>query len=83
MIMTFLLEAAVITKINKVLYRIQYCKNMACFCGCKEYEKDSNGFKVGCVKCGHGPQNHDNEWRQQSRADEVEKQSQKRDTDFG
>ncbi len=56
---------------------------MACFCGCEMYEKDSNGFKCGCVKCGHGPQNHDNKWRQLSRADEIEKQSQKRDTDFG
>jgi len=56
---------------------------MACFCGCKVYEKDSNGFKVGCVKCGHGPQNHDEKWRQSERAEEAEKQSQKRDADFG
>lgn len=40
---------------------------MTCFCGCETYEKDSNGFKVGCTKCGHGPQNHDDEFRNTSR----------------
>ena len=56
-------------------------KNMACFCGCETYQKDDNGFKVACVKCGHGPQNHDNEFREAARKNES--QSQKRDADFG
>jgi hypothetical protein len=25
--------------------------------------KDSNGFKVGCVKCSHGPQNHEESFK--------------------
>ena len=54
---------------------------MACFCGCETYEKDENGFKIACVKCGHGPQNHDEEFRAAARANEN--QSQKRDADFG
>ena len=54
---------------------------MACFCGCQIFEKDPDGFKAGCVKCHHGAQNHDNEFREASRANES--QSQKRDTDFG
>jgi len=33
------------------------------------------------MKCGHGPQNHDDEFRASARANEQ--QSQKRDTDFG
>jgi len=52
---------------------------MTCFCGCETYEKNSDGFKIGCVKCGHGPQNHDDEFRASARKDE----SQKRDVDFG
>ena len=40
---------------------------MTCFCGCETYEKDTNGFKVGCTKCGHGPQNHDDGFRNVSR----------------
>ncbi len=54
---------------------------MACFCGCETYEKNENGFKLACVKCGHGPQNHDDEFRNSARANEA--QSQKRDVDFG
>ena len=54
---------------------------MACFCGCDTYEKNSNGFRIECVKCGHGPQNHDDEFRAAARANEN--QSQKRDADFG
>ena len=54
---------------------------MACFCGCETYEKDSNGFKIACVKCGHGPQNHDEEFRAAARANKN--QSQKRDANFG
>jgi Zn ribbon nucleic-acid-binding protein len=36
---------------------------MACFCGCETYEKNEDGFKIACVKCGHGPQNHNDEFR--------------------
>ncbi|MDE1726141.1 MAG: hypothetical protein KGH89_02615 [Thaumarchaeota archaeon] len=36
---------------------------MTCFCGCETYVKDSNGFKVGCVKCSHGPQNHEESFK--------------------
>lgn len=54
---------------------------MACFCGCTTYIKDPDGFKVGCVKCKHGAQNHDDEFRSASRKNES--QSQKRDVDFG
>ena len=53
---------------------------LACFCGCETYEKNENGFKLACVKCGHGPQNHDDEFRNSARANET--QSQKRDVDF-
>jgi len=56
-------------------------KIMACFCGCETYEKNDNGFKIACVKCGHGPQNHDDEYREAARKNES--QSQKRDADFG
>jgi len=54
---------------------------MACFCGCETYEKNSNGFRIECTRCGHGPQNHDDEFRAAARANEG--QSQKRDADFG
>ena len=54
---------------------------MACFCGCKTYERDPNGFKTGCVKCNHGPQNHEDEFRKTARTNEN--LSQKRDVDFG
>jgi len=54
---------------------------MACFCGCEEYQKNPNGYLVGCVKCGHGPQNHEDEFREAYRANEN--QSQSRDVDFG
>ena len=52
---------------------------MTCFCGCEEFEKNPNGQFVGCVKCGHGLQNHDTKYRESAN----EEQSQKRDTDFG
>jgi|AP95_1055475.scaffolds.fasta_scaffold143326_2 Zn ribbon nucleic-acid-binding protein len=55
--------------------------SMACFCGCKTYEKNDDGFKIACVKCGHGPQNHDDEYRFAARKNES--QSQKREVDFG
>jgi len=54
---------------------------MACFCGCETYEKDDDGFKIACVKCGHGSQNHDEAFRDAARKNES--QSQKRDVDFG
>jgi len=54
---------------------------MACFCGCKTFVKDEYGFKVGCVNCTHGPQNHDDDFRFAARKNET--QSQKRDADFG
>lgn len=55
--------------------------SMACFCGCETYEKNDDGFKIACVKCGHGPQNHNDEFRDAARKNES--QSQKRDADFG
>lgn len=61
-----------------VLKIIQY---MACFCGCESWQKNDDGFRVACVKCGHGPQNHDDEFRASARKNES--QSQKRDADFG
>jgi len=54
---------------------------MACFCGCAEHVRDPNGFRIGCVSCGHGPQNHEDGFREASRSNESG--SQKRDTDFG
>ncbi len=54
---------------------------MACFCGCETYHKSGNGFIIACTKCGHGPQNHDDEFRASARKNES--QSQKRDVDFG
>ncbi|MDE1769746.1 MAG: hypothetical protein WCC55_08365 [Nitrosotalea sp.] len=36
---------------------------MTCFCGCETFVKDSNGFKVGCVKCNHGAQNHEESFK--------------------
>ena len=54
---------------------------MACFCGCAEYVKNENGYKIACISCGHGPQNHEEEFRAAARANES--QDQKRDVDFG
>ena len=54
---------------------------MVCFCGCNKYSKNENGFKIACVLCGHGPQNHDDEFRASARKNESK--SQKRDADFG
>ena len=54
---------------------------MGCFCGCPEYEASPNGFRIGCVRCSHGPQNHSDEFRRSARGNE--KSSQKRDADFG
>ena len=54
---------------------------MACFCGCETFEKHPDGKIVGCVKCNHGRQNHDDEWRAAARKNEE--QSQKSDVYFG
>ncbi|HJM45877.1 MAG TPA: hypothetical protein QGF44_02760 [Candidatus Nitrosopelagicus sp.] len=54
---------------------------MACFCGCEEFVKNSNGKIMGCVKCNHGRQNHSDEWRAAARSNTEG--SQKRDSDFG
>jgi hypothetical protein len=54
---------------------------MACFCGCETYEKNPDGRIIGCMKCNHGPQNHDEKFRESARLNEE--QSQKRDADFG
>ena len=53
---------------------------MACFCGCEKFEKNPNGAKISCMKCGHGRQNHDEAFRAAARANEG--QSQKRDVEF-
>ena len=66
---------------TKRYIEIKLSENMACFCGCESFEKDPNGFKVGCVKCSHGPQNHEDGFRESARSNEN--QSQKRDVDFG
>ena len=71
-------------QLRKILKDISSLKNhsiMACFCGCETYQKNDDGFKIACVKCGHGPQNHDDEFRDAARKNES--QSQKRDADFG
>ncbi|HJJ22007.1 MAG: hypothetical protein MT334_03245 [Candidatus Nitrosopumilus limneticus] len=54
---------------------------MTCFCGCETYVKNEDGFRIACVKCEHGPQNHDDAFRHAARKNES--QSQKRDVDFG
>ena len=47
----------------------------------KNFEKNPNGKILGCVKCNHGRQNHDEEFRASARMNEE--LSQKRDSDFG
>ena len=83
--MKFLLENVVnqikTSNIRKDISDQKNLSYMACFCGCETYEKNENGFKIACVKCGHGPQNHDDEYRAAARKNEN--QSQKRDADFG
>jgi hypothetical protein len=69
------------TFIPKDISSQKLLSNMACFCGCETYEKNDDGFKIACVKCGHGSQNHDDEYRESARKNES--QSQKRDADFG
>ena len=48
---------------------------MACFCGCETYVKNEDGFKIACVKCEHGPQNHDDEFRAAARKNESQSQN--------
>ena len=48
---------------------------MACFCGCNDFEKNPNGQYVGCVKCGHGRQNHDDKYRESARKNEEQSQN--------
>jgi len=43
---------------------------MTCFCGCNDFEKNLNGQILGCVKCGHGRQNHDDKFRESARMNE-------------
>ena len=72
------LKKPIVTKENILK---KYVIIMACFCGCETFEKHPNGKIVGCVKCNHGRQNHDDEWRAAARKNEE--QSQKRYVDFG
>ena len=48
---------------------------MACFCGCETYVKNEDGFKIACVKCEHGPQNHDDSFRDAARKNESQSQN--------
>lgn len=57
------------------------CVLMVCFCGCDAYVKNPDGFRLACMACGHGPQNHDTEFRASARGNQAA--SQKRDADFG
>ena len=68
-------------KISQKIYRINIRFIMTCFCGCETYVKNEDGFRIACVKCEHGPQNHDDAFRHAARKNES--QSQKRDVDFG
>ena len=79
--MIFQWANAVNKKYPKRYIRLKIIFNMACFCGCETYVKNEDGFKIACVKCHHGAQNHDDEYRESARKNES--QSQKRDADFG
>jgi hypothetical protein len=46
---------------------------MTCFCGCETYVRDPNGFKIGCVKCNHGPQNHEESFKLKSNQEDSQK----------
>ena len=76
-------KANVVSKLQypKRYIRLRINMTMACFCGCEAYVKNEDGFKIACVKCEHGPQNHDEAFRDAARKNES--QSQKRDADFG
>ena len=47
----------------------------------RNIRKNPDGRIIGCMKCNHGPQNHDEKFRESARLNEE--QSQKRDADFG
>ncbi|NIP61306.1 MAG: hypothetical protein GWN01_04650 [Nitrosopumilaceae archaeon] len=51
-------------------YKLGIECTMTCFCGCESFEKNHDGSKLGCVRCGHGRQNHEEEFRAESRRDE-------------
>ncbi len=60
---------------NVAAYKITYSSMyidlfMTCFCGCIKYVKNTaaGGFKIGCVSCSHGPQNHDDEFKSNKKA---------------
>jgi|GEM_PF-189406 hypothetical protein len=71
--MTYLVESAAKTRLKSYITAIA-SHTMTCFCGCETYVKDSNGFKIGCVKCSHGPQNHEESFKLKP----LEEGSQKR-----
>ncbi len=68
-------RVASVAKINfEISYiTVQVCNIMTCFCGCETYVKDANGFKVGCVKCNHGPQNHEESFKLKSNLEDSQK----------
>ena len=53
----------------KGFWLLNRCTNMTVISNTllETYEKYENGFKIACVKCGHGPQNHDEEFRAAAR----------------
>lgn len=64
MVMIYRVESVARTSANKLYRRYSYGDIiMTCFCGCETYVKDSDGFKIGCVKCNHGPQNHEESFK--------------------
>jgi len=73
--MLMIFHAVSVVKINcEISYIIvQVCKIMTCFCGCETYVKDANGSKVGCVKCNHGPQNHEESFKLKSNLEDSQK----------
>ena len=77
----FLLANVVKNKLTNSKITNSLTSFMACFCGCETYEKNPDGRIIGCMKCNHGPQNHDEKFRESARRNEE--QSQKRDADFG
>lgn len=73
--MHMIFHVANAVKINfKISYIMVLIHNiMTCFCGCETYVKDVNGFKVGCVKCNHGPQNHEESFKLKSNLEVSQK----------
>ena len=58
------------TSMPMKIYNMLVDYSMTCFCGCKDFEKNPNGQMIGCVKCGHGLQNHDDKYRESARMNE-------------